>query len=171
MRTSATDLTGKKFGRLLVLKETAERGKYGHIKWVCKCDCGKVKTIFGYSLTQNNAKSCGCLNKEIITKHGRWRTREYMSWQNAKARCNYSNSINYHNYGGRGIKMCKEWENSFDKFFKDMGECPKGKQLDRINNYGNYEPSNCRWATRSEQNFNRRTKQQILQERIKNNEN
>lgn len=97
-----------------------------------------------------------------MTKHTelrekpRYKTKEYISWQNMKSRCYNKNTINYKNYGGRGIQVCERWMNSFDNFISDMGECPEGLTLDRIDNDGNYEPDNCRWTDRTTQNINNR---------------
>ena len=151
-------MEGKRFGRWTVQKldsiDSHRRKKY-----VCKCDCGTVKVVYMQSLTGGKSKSCGCYQKqravETHTKHGRIAQPTYNSWHTMKKRCKLKTDISYENYGGRGIKVCDRWE-SFVNFLADMGERPKGTTLDRINNDGNYERSNCRWSTLSKQAFNAR---------------
>ena len=151
------DLTGRRFGRLVVVGE-AGRTKRGKITWECLCDCGKTTVIIGDNLRSGNTLSCGCYGREVVryanTTHGMARTREYNIWEGMKNRCQNKTHPDYPNYGGRGIKVCSRWM-SFENFFFDMG-VSHGLSIDRINNDGNYEPSNCRWATASEQNLNRR---------------
>lgn len=155
------DLTKKVFGRLTVVR-CAGTNKRGHLLWECICNCGEHTTVLGASLRNGQTKSCGCLSKEGFTNltHGHTIgghfTPEYQSWKGMRERCTNPKSSGYPNYGGRGIKICKRWAHSFENFFKDMGPRPKGKTLDRKNNDKGYKPSNCRWATRSEQNKNQR---------------
>lgn len=155
------DLTGKKFGRLTVLKR-GENDKKGRVMWLCQCECGRIKAINAYSLSKGRSKSCGCLMKEEASKanktHGLSKTRIYNIWFGIKSRCYKENSIEYNLYGGRGIKMCDEWKNSFENFCKWAYENGYSEELtiDRINVNGNYEPSNCRWATAFEQGANKR---------------
>ena len=120
----------------------------------CLCDCGNTRKI-----NQTNfrtTKSCGCININPSLTHGMTGTREYYAWYNAKTRCYYKKSKHYHLYGQRGITMCEAWLNSFEKFFSDMGPCPKDFTLERINVDGNYEPSNCKWIPSKLQARNKR---------------
>ena len=169
------DLRFQQFGRLLPIQSYSQkqlklkkrnRGRF----WYCLCNCGKTALVETNNLTSGEVRSCGCLAKEHSisnlakarkTKepwifHGLSRTPEYKSWNHMLQRCNNKNHINYHNYGGRGIKVCDRWV-KFKSFLEDMGFKPSPNHtIDRINSNSNYEPSNCRWATKSEQRQNRR---------------
>ena len=152
------DLTGQRFGRLLVL-EYAGKTWYGKSKWRCKCDCGEVKDVDVSSLNRGYTQSCGCLQKEGISKrnstHQMTYSKAYNSWQCMRSRCQRPNDKEYARYGGRGITVCKRWQ-TFENFYADMGDPPDGATLDRRDNSKGYCKDNCRWATRQQQANNRR---------------
>lgn len=145
------DLEGKRFGSLEVV--SFSRMKRGHSAWMCRCDCGTVKEILGSKLIAGEVKSCGCKHYEPSTKHGQSDTVLYAIWRTMKSRCMNPNSEKYPRYGGRGIKVCDEWVDDFKAFseWATANGYRKGLSIDRINNDGNYEPSNCRWSTPKEQ--------------------
>lgn len=150
-------MTGLKFFRLAVISKAGTiKGK---LAWNCVCECGTNLVVLGESLRSGNSKSCGCLQKEAIRKtaktHGLSRTLTHRIWCGVLTRCTNSNHHSYANYGARGINVCERWL-KFENFLSDMGECPQGMSLDRINNNGNYEPSNCRWADSITQTRNQR---------------
>lgn len=152
------DLTGKTFNRLTVIKR-AEVGKK-EVYYLCKCTCGKEKIIRGKDLKYNKIKSCGCLNKEKTTerntKHNLRHTRIYRIWLLMKNRCLNSKYYLFKNYGGRGITICNEWKNDFMSFYNWAMNNGYDEHLtiDRIDVNGNYEPFNCRWATKLQQQRN-----------------
>jgi hypothetical protein len=156
-KTTVIDLTGKRFGRLVVIRR-AENIKAGVPRWFCRCDCGQECKIAGEYLRKGDTKSCGCLSIEVngarFRTHGKTETREHLIWRAMKTRCSNPRQPGWKRYGGRGIKVCDRWADSFELFLEDMGECPKGYTIERINVDGNYEPSNCKWIQRSEQGKN-----------------
>ena len=151
-------LTGLKFGRLTAMAMLKEKGK--RIMWVCHCDCG-MESIMVRSDYLNNGttKSCGCI---VQTNDGLTSDRKtYSAWKNMIRRCYDPRTDSYNAYGLLGTKVCEEWRSSFIKFYDDMGKAPNGKQLDRKNNLGDYEPSNCRWVTPLENCNNKKNNRRI----------
>lgn len=152
---------GSTVGRLTVIRE-AGRSSNGSKLWECSCTCGNTKTVISSSLNSGLVQSCGCLLSEVqgkqTIKHGRTKTREYRSWLAMRQRCYYPNHQYYHLYGGRGISVCDRWKDSFENFYEDMGTCPKGFSLDRVDVEGDYTPDNCKWSSNSEQGYNTRKK-------------
>jgi hypothetical protein len=160
---SGFDLTGQRFGRLTVKADLGTRKTSAQFVryWACDCDCGQTVEVRTGGLRSGATKSCGCLHKEIMSqshyRHGMIRSTEYRIWNNIKNRCGNPNVPAYPRYGGRGITICDRWKDDFSAFLSDMGPRPStGHSIDRINNDGNYEPGNCRWATAKEQGNNSR---------------
>lgn len=159
MSLRTTIAPGTRFTRLLVLGTAPHHPKTNRSMTLCRCDCGNEAVFDTGSLKHRPRKSCGCQAREVIsngahTTHGLSHTRTYTSWHSMKKRCTNPDSHCYHRYGGRGITFCNHWS-IFENFLKDMGIRPIGRTLDRIDPNGNYEPSNCRWSTQSEQCRNR----------------
>jgi hypothetical protein len=148
------DMTNRRYGRLTVIALHHRDARKAY--WECKCDCGKTTIVRNCALTSGNTKSCGCLNDELRLDrnytHGLSDCVEYRAWSYMKTRCCNTDIKSAPRYSGRGIKICDRWLDSFENFYEDMGKKPSPKHsLDRINNDGDYEPSNCRWATWEEQ--------------------
>lgn len=149
------NLIYKKFGKLFVVEDTGQRSG-GMIIWKCNCDCGKIKNVRSDHLRNNTITHCGCSNGNKVHGYGNSYNPTYKVWQHMKDRCLNHKNIQYKDYGGRGIQVCDRWKNSFENFLEDMGEKPDGLSIDRIDNDGNYELSNCKWSTFVEQNRNKR---------------
>jgi len=152
------DITGDVFGRLVAL-EYVGRNRRNKPLWICKCECGNIHIVDMYCLLAGSCKSCGCLNRGMPsrTKHGMYKHSAYNAWANIRGRVYNKDNPAWKDYGGRGITMCREWEDSFKNFWTDMGDTYReGLSLDRIDTNGNYCKENCRWVEWDIQMHNKR---------------
>jgi hypothetical protein len=167
VRGRRLELVGKNFGRLTVVAFAGLSRRHSFFR--CRCKCGTERVVLGSNLVTGVSQSCGCRRREIsrvrFRTHGMSFSNEYKAWDRMKQRCTNPRRGKFKDYGGRGIKVCRRWFNSFAAFFADMGPRPPGRTLDRRDNDGNYEPGNCRWATRSEQRKNQRPRSRYKRSR------
>lgn len=154
--TRTKDLTGQKFNRLTAIR-FVRKDASNNARWLFKCDCGKEVECRGSEVTRGGIQSCGCVMSDVKKTHGMARTKIYKTWIQMRSRCTNTTDQSYSEYGERGITVCEDWLNSFERFYSDMGDQPDGMSLERIDNNKGYSNENCRWATVTDQQRNKRT--------------
>lgn len=159
------DLTGQRFGKLVVMSRSRAPGKRNPTKYWCRCDCGNGSLVQHANLQQGATTSCGCHRRAVLklvnVRHGKSHTPTWNSWMAMKDRCLRPSCSDFPRYGGRGIAVCARWQESFENFLADMGLRPPGTTIERKENNGNYEPGNCIWGTQEQQNSNKRNNRYI----------
>ena len=161
-------MVGLRFGRLVIqAKRPRSTWKTRNAEWSCLCDCGNTHVAQASNLKSGHTKSCGCYARELYgtnnRRHGMYASPEYNAWERMIQRCTNLKCEGFENYGGRGIRVCLEWLQDFEAFYRDMGPRPSARHsIDRINVDGDYEPSNCKWATHKQQARNRRNNRFVL---------
>lgn len=154
--TRTKDITGQKFNRLTAIR-FVRKDSGNNARWLFQCECGKEVECRGSEVTRGGVQSCGCVMSDVKKTHGMARTKIYKTWIQMRSRCTNTSDKSYAEYGKRGITVCEEWLNSFERFYSDMGNQPDGMSLERIDNNKGYSKENCRWATVTDQQRNKRT--------------